>query len=95
MVLVLWVLFLVVAWGGARELFKNTTPTDVPAYLVFPADVHVFNALLSAAPEVRDKYKERWDLITVRPKFITLFFLRTSKSKYLLNIYIILHILQV
>ncbi|XP_040030508.1 small ribosomal subunit protein mS39 [Gasterosteus aculeatus] len=28
------------------------------------ADVHVFNALLSAAPEVRDKYKERWDLIT-------------------------------
>nr|XP_057919816.1 small ribosomal subunit protein mS39 isoform X3 [Doryrhamphus excisus] len=28
------------------------------------ADVHIFNALLSAAPEVRDKYIERWDLIT-------------------------------
>ncbi|KAM8908242.1 small ribosomal subunit protein mS39 [Spinachia spinachia] len=28
------------------------------------ADVHVFNALLSVTPEVRDKYKERWDLIT-------------------------------
>ncbi|XP_054647197.1 pentatricopeptide repeat domain-containing protein 3, mitochondrial [Dunckerocampus dactyliophorus] len=28
------------------------------------ADVHIFNALLLAAPEVRDKYIERWDLIT-------------------------------
>ncbi|XP_061835548.1 small ribosomal subunit protein mS39 [Nerophis lumbriciformis] len=28
------------------------------------ADVHIFNALLSAAPEVRDKYSEKWDLIT-------------------------------
>ncbi|CAK6969356.1 pentatricopeptide repeat domain-containing protein 3%2C mitochondrial [Scomber scombrus] len=28
------------------------------------ADVHTFNALFSAAPEVRDTYKERWDLMT-------------------------------
>ncbi|XP_054453669.1 pentatricopeptide repeat domain-containing protein 3, mitochondrial [Anoplopoma fimbria] len=28
------------------------------------ADVHIFNALMSAAPDVRDKYNERWDLIT-------------------------------
>ncbi|XP_019725338.1 small ribosomal subunit protein mS39 isoform X1 [Hippocampus comes] len=27
------------------------------------ADVHIFNALISAVPEVRDKYIERWDLI--------------------------------
>ncbi|KAM9357148.1 small ribosomal subunit protein mS39 [Symphorus nematophorus] len=28
------------------------------------ADVHIFNALISAAPDVRDKYNERLDLIT-------------------------------
>ncbi|XP_061757497.1 small ribosomal subunit protein mS39 [Nerophis ophidion] len=28
------------------------------------ADVHIFNALLSAAPEVREKYIEKWELIT-------------------------------
>uniref|UniRef100_UPI0037E80F1D small ribosomal subunit protein mS39 n=1 Tax=Semicossyphus pulcher TaxID=241346 RepID=UPI0037E80F1D len=28
------------------------------------ADVHIFNALISAAPEVRYKYNERWDVIT-------------------------------
>ncbi|KAK9517581.1 hypothetical protein VZT92_022940 [Zoarces viviparus] len=27
------------------------------------ADVHAFNALMLAAPDVRDKYNERWDLI--------------------------------
>ncbi|KAK5865224.1 hypothetical protein PBY51_016405 [Eleginops maclovinus] len=27
------------------------------------ADVHIFNALVTAAPDVRDKYNERWDLI--------------------------------
>ncbi|KAF3693559.1 Pentatricopeptide repeat domain-containing protein 3, mitochondrial Precursor [Channa argus] len=27
------------------------------------ADVHIFNALISAAPDVRDKYTERWDLV--------------------------------
>ncbi|XP_077388928.1 small ribosomal subunit protein mS39 isoform X2 [Festucalex cinctus] len=27
------------------------------------ADVHIFNALISAVPEVRDKYTDRWDLI--------------------------------
>ncbi|KAF7651593.1 hypothetical protein LDENG_00108850 [Lucifuga dentata] len=27
------------------------------------ANVHVFNALISAAPELRDKYSERWDVI--------------------------------
>ncbi|XP_033829986.1 pentatricopeptide repeat domain-containing protein 3, mitochondrial [Periophthalmus magnuspinnatus] len=26
-------------------------------------DVHIFNALISAAPEVREKYNDRWDLI--------------------------------
>lgn len=26
-------------------------------------DVHIFNALISAAPEVREKYNEKWDLI--------------------------------
>ncbi|KAL7863731.1 hypothetical protein SRHO_G00127150 [Serrasalmus rhombeus] len=26
-------------------------------------DVHIFNALISAAPEVREKYVEKWDLI--------------------------------
>uniref|UniRef100_A0A8C6K5K6 Small ribosomal subunit protein mS39 n=1 Tax=Nothobranchius furzeri TaxID=105023 RepID=A0A8C6K5K6_NOTFU len=29
-----------------------------------PGDVHIFNALISAAPEVRDGYSERWDLIS-------------------------------
>ncbi|XP_037116430.1 pentatricopeptide repeat domain-containing protein 3, mitochondrial [Syngnathus acus] len=28
------------------------------------ADVHIFNALILAVPEVRDKYIERWDLVT-------------------------------
>ncbi|XP_041800280.1 pentatricopeptide repeat domain-containing protein 3, mitochondrial [Chelmon rostratus] len=28
------------------------------------ADVHIFNALISAAPDVREKYLERWDAIT-------------------------------
>ncbi|XP_039975897.1 pentatricopeptide repeat domain-containing protein 3, mitochondrial [Xiphias gladius] len=28
------------------------------------ADVHTFNALISAAPDVREKYNERWDLIS-------------------------------
>ncbi|XP_041846132.1 pentatricopeptide repeat domain-containing protein 3, mitochondrial [Melanotaenia boesemani] len=28
------------------------------------ADVHTFNALILAAPDVRDKYNEKWDLIT-------------------------------
>uniref|UniRef100_A0A8C2XHH8 Small ribosomal subunit protein mS39 n=1 Tax=Cyclopterus lumpus TaxID=8103 RepID=A0A8C2XHH8_CYCLU len=28
------------------------------------ADVHIFNALMAAAPDLRDKYNERWDLIT-------------------------------
>ncbi|XP_068439696.1 small ribosomal subunit protein mS39 [Clinocottus analis] len=45
------------------------------------ADVHIFNALVSAAPDVRDKYNERWELITellkqmsqqkVRPNLLT------------------------
>ncbi|XP_047441974.1 pentatricopeptide repeat domain-containing protein 3, mitochondrial [Mugil cephalus] len=29
-----------------------------------PADVHIFNALISAVSEVREKYEERWELIT-------------------------------
>uniref|UniRef100_A0A673CLZ2 Small ribosomal subunit protein mS39 n=1 Tax=Sphaeramia orbicularis TaxID=375764 RepID=A0A673CLZ2_9TELE len=29
-------------------------------------DIHIFNALISAASEVREQYNERWDLITVR-----------------------------
>lgn len=28
------------------------------------ADVHIFNALILAAPDIQDKYAERWDLIT-------------------------------
>ncbi|KAM4732743.1 small ribosomal subunit protein mS39 [Anableps anableps] len=45
------------------------------------ADVHIFNALISAAPDVRDKFNERWELITellnqmneqkVRPNLLT------------------------
>nr|XP_046263079.1 pentatricopeptide repeat domain-containing protein 3, mitochondrial [Scatophagus argus] len=45
------------------------------------ADVHTFNALISAAPDVRDKYNERWEVITdllnqmnqqnVRPNLLT------------------------
>ncbi|KAM6924019.1 small ribosomal subunit protein mS39 [Xenentodon cancila] len=27
------------------------------------ADVHIFNALISAAPDLREKYNEKWDLI--------------------------------
>ncbi|KAM8732557.1 small ribosomal subunit protein mS39 [Acanthopagrus schlegelii] len=27
------------------------------------ADIHIFNALIAAAPEVREKYQERWDVI--------------------------------
>lgn len=29
-------------------------------------DVHLFNALILAAPELREKYTEKWDLISVR-----------------------------
>nr|XP_004563659.2 pentatricopeptide repeat domain-containing protein 3, mitochondrial [Maylandia zebra] len=45
------------------------------------ADVHIFNALISAAPDVRDKFNERWDLVAellnqmnqqkVRPDLLT------------------------
>lgn len=45
------------------------------------ADVHIFSALISAAPDVRDKFNERWDLIAellnqmnqqkVRPNLLT------------------------
>ncbi|XP_030595144.1 small ribosomal subunit protein mS39 isoform X2 [Archocentrus centrarchus] len=45
------------------------------------ADVHIFNALISAAPDVREKFNERWDLIAellnqmnqqkVRPNLLT------------------------
>uniref|UniRef100_A0A3Q1FGI5 Small ribosomal subunit protein mS39 n=1 Tax=Acanthochromis polyacanthus TaxID=80966 RepID=A0A3Q1FGI5_9TELE len=45
------------------------------------ADVHIFNALISAAPEVREKYNEKWELITellkqmneqkIRPNLLT------------------------
>ncbi|KAM4586071.1 small ribosomal subunit protein mS39 [Fundulus diaphanus] len=45
------------------------------------ADVHIFNALISAVPEVREKFNERWDLISellnqmreqkVRPNLLT------------------------
>uniref|UniRef100_A0A669CI15 Small ribosomal subunit protein mS39 n=1 Tax=Oreochromis niloticus TaxID=8128 RepID=A0A669CI15_ORENI len=44
------------------------------------ADVHIFSALISAAPDVRDKFNERWDLIEllnqmnqqkVRPNLLT------------------------
>lgn len=45
------------------------------------ADVHIFNALISAVPDVRDKFNERWDLITelltqmneqkIRPNLLT------------------------
>lgn len=31
----------------------------------FTADVYIFNALISAVPDVRDKFNERWDLIAV------------------------------
>lgn len=34
--------------------------------LCVSADVHIFNALLIAAPDLRDKYNERWDLLAVR-----------------------------
>ncbi|XP_069571831.1 small ribosomal subunit protein mS39 [Brachyistius frenatus] len=45
------------------------------------ADVHIFNALISAAPDVRDKFNERWELVAellnqmsqqkVRPNLLT------------------------
>ncbi|XP_043982594.1 pentatricopeptide repeat domain-containing protein 3, mitochondrial isoform X2 [Gambusia affinis] len=45
------------------------------------ADVHIFNALISATPDVREKFNERWDLIAellnqmneqkVRPNLLT------------------------
>uniref|UniRef100_A0AAX7VU32 Small ribosomal subunit protein mS39 n=1 Tax=Astatotilapia calliptera TaxID=8154 RepID=A0AAX7VU32_ASTCA len=44
------------------------------------ADVHIFNALISGAPDVRDKFNERWDLVEllnqmnqqkVRPDLLT------------------------
>uniref|UniRef100_A0AAX7TYP9 Small ribosomal subunit protein mS39 n=1 Tax=Astatotilapia calliptera TaxID=8154 RepID=A0AAX7TYP9_ASTCA len=45
------------------------------------ADVHIFNALISGAPDVRDKFNERWDLVAellnqmnqqkVRPDLLT------------------------
>lgn len=30
------------------------------------ADVNTFNALIAAAPEVQEKYNEKWELIVVR-----------------------------
>lgn len=37
------------------------TSTSAPS----PADVHIFNALILAAPLVREKYAERWELMEV------------------------------
>lgn len=33
---------------------------------VLPADVHAFNALLSATSDIQDGHNEKWDLISVR-----------------------------
>ena len=30
-----------------------------------PADVHTFNGLISAAPFVKEKYNDKWDLVVV------------------------------
>lgn len=55
--------------GSNAEIhsFNSTVLLDASKYLscVFSADVHTFNSLISAAPDVREKYNERWDLITV------------------------------
>jgi len=33
--------------------------------LYFPADVHTFNALITAVPFLKDRFLERWELIKV------------------------------
>lgn len=43
-------------------------PAHTPSLHSFhppPGDVHIFNALISVAPDMREKYSERWDLINV------------------------------
>lgn len=34
--------------------------------LPFPADVHTFNALIAAVPQLKDRFLERWELAKVR-----------------------------
>uniref|UniRef100_A0A3B5M2V7 Small ribosomal subunit protein mS39 n=1 Tax=Xiphophorus couchianus TaxID=32473 RepID=A0A3B5M2V7_9TELE len=64
---------------GKSRSTKKLTVSD--GFLAFTADVHVFNALITAVPDVREKFNERWDLIAellnqmneqkVRPNLLT------------------------
>uniref|UniRef100_A0AAY5LBS9 Small ribosomal subunit protein mS39 n=1 Tax=Esox lucius TaxID=8010 RepID=A0AAY5LBS9_ESOLU len=55
--------------NNAERIFNLLPERDTRAYsalirgMVKVADVHIFNALISAATEVREKYNEKWDLI--------------------------------
>ena len=56
---------------------------------MFPADIHIFNALIAAAPEVRDKYQEKWDIINVRSLLtvsLNVTDLKNPLTRYLLKI---------
>ncbi|CAM4610768.1 unnamed protein product [Leuciscus chuanchicus] len=49
-----------VKYGGYAKAFS--TYTDLLNHRL-TADVHIFNALIAAAPEVQEKYNEKWELI--------------------------------
>uniref|UniRef100_A0A6Q2XVU3 Small ribosomal subunit protein mS39 n=1 Tax=Esox lucius TaxID=8010 RepID=A0A6Q2XVU3_ESOLU len=50
---------------GDHDPLQDDKPEveDVVRYSSGISDVHIFNALISAATEVREKYNEKWDLI--------------------------------
>lgn len=42
----------------------SVSQAEMPCFVPL-ADVHTFNALITAAPEVKEKYNEKWELIMV------------------------------
>lgn len=42
----------------------SVSQAEMPCFVPL-ADVHTFNALITAAPEVKEKYNEKWELIVV------------------------------
>uniref|UniRef100_A0A665T832 Small ribosomal subunit protein mS39 n=1 Tax=Echeneis naucrates TaxID=173247 RepID=A0A665T832_ECHNA len=51
--------------NNAERIFNLLPERDTRCYsALIRADVHIFNALLTAAPRVRETHSERWELIT-------------------------------
>ncbi len=42
----------------------SVSQAEMPCFVPL-ADVHTFNALITAAPDVKEKYNEKWELIVV------------------------------